>query len=217
LKNKKTLEWIASTLLLFFVILGYTVKFYPSKLVSIDSSIQSFIRSFRTHDLDTLVLSFTQCFNPQPAVFLVFALLLFLLLTSRKAEALWTILSVIVVTLLLNPVFKLVFQRPRPSVSHLVHETSYSFPSGHSSFAFLFFGLLLVFFNLNLTNKTMQYIASSICMILACLVGLSRIYVGVHFPSDVLAGALLSASWLTFSYPIFDKQRFIWRFKSIQK
>jgi undecaprenyl-diphosphatase len=116
----------------------------------------------------------------------------------RRAEALvW--LGAILGGRLLSLVLKEVYHRERPPVVHrLVVETSYSFPSGHSVFAAVFFAMLAVVLARLLPARWFCVRAATViaCLALAVLVGASRIWLGVHYPTDVLGGLLLGFGWV---------------------
>ena len=99
---------------------------------------------------------------------------------------------------LLNQALKFAIQRPRPDVSlRLVDIGGFSFPSGHSMAAMAFFGLLvwLVWHGVRSRAARIGLVAALCAMI--CAVGFSRVYLGVHYASDVLAGFCASLVWLT--------------------
>jgi membrane-associated phospholipid phosphatase len=93
---------------------------------------------------------------------------------------------------LLNSLLKLLFARPRPNVfPPLMAETSYSFPSGHTMSAVAVYGLLAL-----LLWQRGQYAWALLPGLWVPLVALSRVYLGVHYPSDVLASLALGTIWL---------------------
>lgn len=98
---------------------------------------------------------------------------------------------------LLNTVLKEVFHRTRPDIEHLVAAGGYSFPSGHAMIATAFYGMLgyLIWLNLKRRDKPAWYVMV-LTFILVVAIGTSRIYLGVHFPSDVIAGFAAGGVWL---------------------
>lgn len=97
--------------------------------------------------------------------------------------------SVLVLGVLINNVLKLFFQRPRPTIDPLFDlSASFSFPSGHAMNSFIFYCLLAYFVYHFTKNRTLSIWASIAALGLILLIGLSRVYLGVHYPSDVIAG-----------------------------
>ena len=94
---------------------------------------------------------------------------------------------------LLNVIIKVVFARPRPEIYMIINQSGYSFASGHSVMATSLFLLAIFYICMNIKNKPLKWILNSIFGLLIALVCLSRVYLGVHYVSDVLAGFLLAA------------------------
>ena len=96
---------------------------------------------------------------------------------------------------LLNKAIKNAVQRPRPDdILHLVNEGGFSFSSGHSITSMFVFGMLIYLVRINVKNRTAANVWTVILAIPMICIGLSRIYLGVHYPSDVLAGWCLGAA-----------------------
>ncbi len=100
--------------------------------------------------------------------------------------------------LVLNQVLKFIVQRPRPEGFRLIAETGYSFPSGHSMISMAFFGLLVWLIWKYGRNRSLARVWCVLLSIVIVMVGVSRIYLGVHYASDVLAGFCVSLIWLAF-------------------
>ena len=119
----------------------------------------------------------------------------FLLLT-RKYAAFLLLGAALGGGLLLNKGLKIYFSRPRPEyVTALHHVDSYSFPSGHAlvaSVVYLTLGALLARF---VATRRLKVYVLAMAVTVAFLVGLSRVYLGVHYPSDVLAGWAVGSMW----------------------
>ncbi len=96
-----------------------------------------------------------------------------------------------------NNLIKFLIKRPRPDVLRLVTETNYSYPSGHAMISVLFYGTIITLLNRN--NIKYRKIINIILMLIILLVGVSRIYLGVHYASDIIGGYLISTGLLLFT------------------
>ena len=99
---------------------------------------------------------------------------------------------------------KLMVHRLRPE-NALIQASGYSFPSGHATMAMLFFLLLIYFFRGDIKNKLWKNAFITISIVLALLIGFSRIYLNVHWLSDVIGGFALALLWFMLSIFVFKK------------
>lgn len=215
--NRTAFYTRASYGLLIFVLLGYVVKFYPDQLVGFDSSIQTLVRGGLPLLLTTFFAHLTVMGDTLTQVLWV-ALFsgLFYFWKNWRAEAALVLASGSLAGMLI-PLFKLLYGRVRPGLPHLVEAGGYSFPSGHATGALLIFGSLLIVASQRLDKGWQKVLIQTSLIALIILVGLSRIYFGVHYPSDVLAGYALAYGVLNLIYPTYMFFRFKWRFQGLSK
>ena len=108
---------------------------------------------------------------------------------------------------ILNRILKLIIARPRPPRLRLVIENGYSFPSGHSMVSFAFYGFLIYLINKNLKNKKIKYPLIILLGLLILLIGISRIYLGVHYVTDVLGGYIIGLIYLIVFIKVLKKKK----------
>ncbi|MFV0604053.1 phosphatase PAP2 family protein [Phascolarctobacterium faecium] len=119
-------------------------------------------------------------------------------LYSRQKDRLYLYLVCLCGGGILNQVLKRIFERVRPDIFPVIAESGYSFPSGHAMGAICFYGILAYFAGLGLRSKPLRWGLLAAAGIYILLIGLSRVYLGVHYPTDILAGYAAGATWLFF-------------------
>jgi len=100
---------------------------------------------------------------------------------------------------------KLSFHRLRPSNPLIDKLENFSFPRGHAASAFIFYGLLTYLIWKTGMPKLYKYVIGTILILFSLLIGFSRIYLRVHYPSDVLAGFCIGFTWLSMTIYLFDR------------
>jgi len=125
----------------------------------------------------------------------VSAMILFLRLQWRRA-ALW-LLTTILGALVLDLTLKYAFHRARPTPYFGPLPHTYSFPSGHALFSFCFYGVLAGLLADRIRSRLLRTLIWGCAALLVLAIGLSRIYLGVHYPSDVVAGYLTATLWVS--------------------
>ncbi len=106
------------------------------------------------------------------------------------------IASNLVIATTLNILLKNILQRPRPIEYRIIEDTGYSFPSGHSMISMAFYGFIIYLIYKNIKNKYLKWTLIIVLGILITAIGISRIYLGVHYTSDVVAGFLIAIAYL---------------------
>lgn len=144
--------------------------------------------------LDRLMLSITRLGDPEFVVAIVVVSLGWLLWRQKRLESGMLAIASLG-ALFLNLGMKLIFSRPRPTLwQPLIQEISYSFPSGHALGASVLYGFLGYLFIRRYPQRS--YLISGISITIILLIGLSRLYLGVHYPTDILAGYIVGLLWL---------------------
>ena len=198
-----------------FLFLRIGNEILEKEVFSFDTILTNFIYSMRSPQMTSLMLFFSNLGGPF-FLFLLSVAIIIYLFKKRRRDAL--IYSFILYTgVILNVVLKEIFQRPRPHHLPLISEDFYSFPSGHAMNSFVFFAAFSYFILRETSNKKITIIVSTISILLVLLIGISRIYLGVHYPSDVIAGYIAGFIWFL-SAILLDKTVIFERLrKSIKK
>jgi len=110
--------------------------------------------------------------------------------------------AVAISSLSLMVLLKTSFNRPRPSLPVLTEVSGLSFPSGHALMSFAFYGLLIYIVRNSVKNKALRLLLVVLLLLLIAMIGFSRIYLRVHYASDVLAGFAVGFIWLVLSLTI---------------
>jgi len=160
-----------------------------------DETIRNFIHEFADESLTTLMNLFTMLGSTAFLIAMsVGVFLIFFLKSRRRAAALFA--ATMAGSVILNFALKLIFHRVRPvPFFDTPLPSSYSFPSGHSLFSVCFYGVLAWLITARIRNRSAQILIWSLTVSLVLLIGLSRIYLGVHYPSDVIAGYAAAFFW----------------------
>lgn len=187
-ENKKMIIlYIATCLFILLTILTLTNIISP-----VDSLIESFVIGIRNDKLTTFMITIT---NLSRAYFLISVSIILLFILKNKKTALLIIINLVVV-FLSSQLFKFIFHRTRPDGEHIVSVLGYSYPSGHAMVSMAYFGFILYLINKKIPKKIDRIILTIITSIMIFLIGFSRIYLGVHYASDVFAGFLLASAYL---------------------
>ena len=151
------------------------------------------ISTFLISDFATPIAKFITNFGG--AIFIILLTVILIAVIKNKKIGLSILTNLAIITIL-NQLLKRILQRSRPTEYRIIEESGYSFPSGHSMISMAFYGYLIYLIYKYVENKNVKWILISLLSILICLIGISRIYLGVHYTSDVLGGFLISISYL---------------------
>lgn len=166
-----------------------------------DDAIRYWFYNLRTDALNTFVTKFTLLGNWQTITALC---IVFLLIRPLRSSFGLPLSAGSVLVTIINKIIKHLVCRPRPSdIVHLIQQGGFSFTSGHSIASMFFYGMLIYLVRKHIKKRTVRNILTVLLIIPMIGVGLSRIYCGVHYPSDVLAGWFLGVSAIAAASLIF--------------
>lgn len=208
--NKKIYYISGAITTLVFLILAIFVKIdFTHGPFPFDRPIQTWAFHLQSSSGLTYFFShMTNIFGDKGGIIVAVLLALVLYLLFKQKEATIWFATTVVLSLALNTVIKVIIGRERPDIHRLAafaNEAGKSFPSGHSIFATIIFGSIFIICLGKLKNLSSKILLGILCIILIALVMFSRIFVGVHYPSDTIGGFLEGISILLLTYPTFIK------------
>ena len=201
---KKIDKIIICVLFFMFCIMAVLVHFGLTS--SFDIAIYKFVINFKSDTLTEILLFITDFASVKGIVALCVISLIGLFWKYYKS--LYLVLNVMVSTIF-NVVLKNIMMVPRPNILRLAEETGYSFPSGHSMASVAFYGFVIYLILSSNMNKYWKSILSCLLIILILVIGFSRVYLGVHNASDVIAGHILSMGLLLTDIMLLKKRGLI--------
>lgn len=180
------------TFICLILILGIIVSIFQSQITQIDEigyQIISKLISEKTLPITKFITSFGSSI-----CLLFFSIFLFIIIKDKRIG--FCIFINLFLSGALNQILKNIFKRPRPTGYRLIAETGYSFPSGHSMVSLAFYGLLIYIIYKKIKNIYLRNSLIVLLIILTISIGISRIFLGVHYTTDVIAGFLISICYL---------------------
>jgi membrane-associated phospholipid phosphatase len=167
-----------------------------SEVESFDSAIINFLAGLDSNGLEQFMIVITEL----GSVWFVTTLsLITVLVLWFKFKDKWGILFFVLAVGgggLLTTLLKNFYERGRPSINPDIDAVGFSFPSGHSMGSVIFYGFIIYLIVRSSLSAAAKWSLSTLGVILFLLIGISRIYLGAHFPTDVLAGQMAGAVWL---------------------
>lgn len=175
-------------------------------LILFDLSVYQFILNiFPPTTLMTVIMKLITSFGS--ALFIISCLISIAVLVRNK-KYFKIFFFAILGGVIFNNLMKLIIQRPRPTNTLLLsYEKTYSFPSGHSMMSMIFYGLLIYYVILFVKNKLIRNLLVSFFSLLILFIGISRIYLGVHYVTDVLAGFVFGFIFLVCFIKFLKKEK----------
>lgn len=180
--------------------LALTILLLTNNLTTFDNFIYKHILNIRSEFFDFFFIFLTRLGDIVPVTLITMCLLVMLNKENR-----YLLGSSMIITLMINQGIKYLIQRPRPPLEErLISQSGYSYPSGHSMMAMCLYGVLIYLAVTRLKNKKLKVLVTLLLSIIIILIGISRIYVRVHYPSDVLGAYLITLLILIINITIFN-------------
>ena len=187
---------------IFFLI--FLMLYLTNKVNFIDEKIYNLIMNLESPFTTKLMKLITYLGSVE---FIIIFIIFLLILSIFKGKLPAIFVYIIAGESILNYIIKIIVKRERPNILRLVFEDSYSFPSGHTMVSVVLYGFLIYIISKSKLNKKTQIILSVILGIIPILIMLSRIYLGIHYFSDVMAGMFLSISYLLIIIGILERKK----------
>ena len=177
------------------------------KIVQFDQRIIAFVQGLESPIL-TLIMKFFTYLGSFPSVMVLFIVVSYYLYIVLKHRAEFLLFGTVVVgTVVFNEILKQFFHRARPDFHRLIEAGGYSFPSGHAMSAFAFYGIVAFLLWRHISNQLGRTVLILVSIIFILMIGISRIYLGVHYPSDIVGGYFASALWLSIAIWFFQRYK----------
>lgn len=204
MKNKKSLmKFISTTFMLILSFNFITYHVIKGNSMGIDEKIMMHIKPLETNISTYIMKLFSFIGSTIPVIIISLILLIIIYLLYKKRQEVYLFMVVLVGSTAINQLVKFIIKRERP-ISHLVIESGYSYPSGHTMAAVSLYGIITFLFwrHIPSSRGRIALILFSIFMILT--IAFSRVYLHVHYPSDLIGAALLSGIWLYVTIWVFQ-------------
>ena len=187
LDKKYILPSITLSIFIIWTILVFTKIINP-----LDELVESFIIGIRNDNITKIMINMTNLGSAYSLI--VISILLFFFIKNKKIPL--SIIINLVTVFFTSQIFKFIFRRSRPNGIFLVDASGYSYPSGHTMVSFAFYIYLLYLLCKKIDNKLVKILLTIFTTILLALIAFSRIYLGVHYLSDIIGGLLLGTTCL---------------------
>jgi len=165
-------------------------------LIAFDHHIITYVQGFETGFLTAFMKFFSFIGDTVPVIVITLLSAFFLYRVLHHRREVVLLICTMIGSTLLNVLLKYLFQRTRPDINQIVFEEGFSFPSGHSMAAFSLYGMLTFLLWRHLKTRVGRGTLLTINSLMILLIGYSRIYLGVHYPSDVIGAYAASGFWL---------------------
>ena len=197
----RNIQWIVLFICV-IIFLSIAEEILENQIWKFDDQVYRFIAKFITPGVTIFFKGITNLGGVIAVISITIGLFIF---NKNKKYGIYTVLNLFIITIM-NQVMKFIVQRPRPTQYRIIDERGYSFPSGHTMVNMAFYGFLIYLIYTKIENNHVKWTLCTILTWLIPLIGISRIYLGVHYASDVIAGATISMAYLILFTHIVGRQ-----------
>ena len=189
--------------LILFSIIAWGVYFESSWVKSFDLSWIDRIQGSVSESKTAFLMTLTELGNIRLIIVLTIIIAIVLFSKRRYAEGLWLGGTILFCAAIMGKILKEMFDRERPQFMQLVERSTESFPSGHATATTIFYGLIGLVIVLAATKAWKKFVAGFISLAWIVFILVTRVYLGVHFPTDVIAGFLYGMAAVFLSVGIY--------------
>ncbi len=215
--------FITSFIALLIVLVGIyafielTQDLSTTVMAGYDKSIAAFAVSLRTPQLTQIMQYITNIGDLYGYLVMLVLCTIAFYIAFKNWRYVLQIVFVLMLSSLANTILKKIINRARPTATHLVTVKTLSYPSGHAMSAMAFYGFMIYLLFTFKMNKYVKTALISVCGLMIVAIGFSRIYLGVHFPSDIAGGYIAGFIWVVFCALLFNLIYFFRREKADKK
>jgi undecaprenyl-diphosphatase len=201
---KQNFPWIIAILMIMicFIIME---DLFENEIYKFDDYVYKYISIIISPSMTVFLKLMTDLGSIIPVVSICIGSFLFM---KNKIYSKLMTLNLVIITAL-NLIIKNIISRPRPTGFRLIDETGYSFPSGHSMVSMAFYGFIIYLIYIYVKSKPLKFSLITILSFVILLIGISRIYLGVHYASDVVEGFCISVAYLILVTNILSKNKIL--------
>lgn len=210
-KDNPRLPYIITVLVAFIIVVAginifieLTDVLKEDVLAIYDQQISDFIISFRTPALTDYFIFITNVGDVYGYLIVLGIAIVVTVFYFKNWKYILQTIFVLMLASLSNLMLKRLVDRARPGLEHLVVVETLSYPSGHAMSAMAFYGFLIYLFSRFKINILLKFGAILLLIVVILSIGLSRIYLGVHYPSDIAGGYIAGLIWVFFCILLFN-------------
>lgn len=210
-ENDKGLPYLITFIIAFVIVVGsinlfieLTETLKTETLSAIDSTITDYIISYRNPVLTSYFKFVTDVGDFHGYLMVLTIFLIISLSVFRRWKYVAQATLVLALATVSNMILKRFIDRARPGIEHMVSVETLSYPSGHAMSAMAFYGFLAFLMYKFKLHNAIKFTLIFLLVFLILSIGISRIYLGVHFPSDIAGGFIAGFIWVVFCVFIFD-------------